>query len=270
MDAAYLAEIGESTSLTAAVYWRHCWRQGFAQELGHRTVCPTESQRRLAKPNDMTKLYKQCTGNTFFINGTTYTWHITSYLRIISSTNFNAQFNNNMYVTLPLNCALKLVEKIILYYDARSKKHQITSYLLACGWKIILVVGQITAHVPTHFFFSPFLARLYCSWNANTLKGAQSCLAVHSEPSRTDRSDVQCANNEVIASPVLPTTGVPTCKVVPYTPRTCRGGEQRDSSTQSEPRQFLSLIAMVGAHTHTPRHPDTTKKFMVALLWVSK
>jgi len=25
-----------------------------------------------------------------------------------------------------LNCALKLVEEIILYYDARSKKHQIS------------------------------------------------------------------------------------------------------------------------------------------------
>ena len=25
------------------------------------------------------------------------------------------------------NCALKLVDEIILYYDARSKKHQITS-----------------------------------------------------------------------------------------------------------------------------------------------
>ena len=27
---------------------------------------------------------------------------------------------------LLLNCALKLVEEIILYYDARSKKHQIS------------------------------------------------------------------------------------------------------------------------------------------------
>ena len=27
------------------------------------------------------------------------------------------------------NCALKLVDEIILYYDARSKKHQITLYL---------------------------------------------------------------------------------------------------------------------------------------------
>ena len=29
-----------------------------------------------------------------------------------------------------LKCALKLVEEIILYYDARSKKHQITIMLL--------------------------------------------------------------------------------------------------------------------------------------------
>ena len=26
------------------------------------------------------------------------------------------------------NCALRLVDEIILYYDARSKKHQITGY----------------------------------------------------------------------------------------------------------------------------------------------
>ena len=30
-----------------------------------------------------------------------------------------------MTYVLLLNCALKLVEEIILYYDARSKKHQI-------------------------------------------------------------------------------------------------------------------------------------------------
>jgi len=34
-----------------------------------------------------------------------------------------------------LKCALKLVEEIILYYDARSKKHQITNerFLFALG-----------------------------------------------------------------------------------------------------------------------------------------
>ena len=34
-----------------------------------------------------------------------------------------------MTYTLLLNCALKLVEEIILYYDARSKKHQMDSDL---------------------------------------------------------------------------------------------------------------------------------------------
>ena len=68
------------------------------------------------------------------------------------------------------------------------------------------------------------------------------------------------AQNQVIASPFLPTTEVPTCKVVPYTPRTCRGGQQRGISTQSEPKQFLSLIAKQDAHTHTPNHPSTKKK----------
>ena len=64
---------------------------------------------------------------------------------ILLSTNFNAQFSlfiNNMFVTLlsstcfednsitnillmnKENCALKLVDEIILYYDARSQKHQ--------------------------------------------------------------------------------------------------------------------------------------------------
>ena len=37
-----------------------------------------------------------------------------------------------MTYMLLLNCALKLVEEIILYYDARSKKHQKTSEC-SCG-----------------------------------------------------------------------------------------------------------------------------------------
>ena len=32
-----------------------------------------------------------------------------------------------------LKCTLKLVEEIILYYDARSKKHQITYFTLLCS-----------------------------------------------------------------------------------------------------------------------------------------
>ena len=34
-----------------------------------------------------------------------------------------------MTYMLLLNCALKLVEEIILYYDARSKKHQMSDYV---------------------------------------------------------------------------------------------------------------------------------------------
>jgi len=30
------------------------------------------------------------------------------------------------------NCELKLVDEIIIYYDARSKKHQITELFLRC------------------------------------------------------------------------------------------------------------------------------------------
>ena len=43
-----------------------------------------------------------------------------------------------MTYMLLLNCALKLVEEIILYYDARSKIHQIRQHSLyhdqAMGW----------------------------------------------------------------------------------------------------------------------------------------
>ena len=34
------------------------------------------------------------------------------------------------------NCALKLVDEIILYYDARSKKHQITILCTICTYNI--------------------------------------------------------------------------------------------------------------------------------------
>ena len=34
-----------------------------------------------------------------------------------------------MIYMLLLNCALKLVEEIILYYDAQSKKHKLTNVL---------------------------------------------------------------------------------------------------------------------------------------------
>ena len=39
-----------------------------------------------------------------------------------------------------LNCALKLAEEIILYYDARSKKHQNAQYLLTICYTTCLFV----------------------------------------------------------------------------------------------------------------------------------
>ena len=42
-----------------------------------------------------------------------------------------------MTYMLLLNCALKLVEEIILYYDARSKKHQIPNTVdSTCAFRI--------------------------------------------------------------------------------------------------------------------------------------
>ena len=38
-----------------------------------------------------------------------------------------------MTYMLLLNCPLKLVEEIILYYDARSKKHQINNFYCCKG-----------------------------------------------------------------------------------------------------------------------------------------
>ena len=50
-----------------------------------------------------------------------------------------------MTCMLLLNCALKLVEEIILYYDARSKKHkkhQISLYLLI----VLLIKRHVSAY----------------------------------------------------------------------------------------------------------------------------
>ena len=45
------------------------------------------------------------------------------------------------------NCALKLVDEIILYYDARSKKHQITypvcCIAIVCIWPVLLVAQSM-------------------------------------------------------------------------------------------------------------------------------
>ena len=61
-----------------------------------------------------------------------------------------------MTYMLLLNCALKLVEEIILYYDARSKKHQITLYsctvieVVFCNSKNSTEVTR-TALITDHF-----------------------------------------------------------------------------------------------------------------------
>ena len=65
-----------------------------------------------------------------------------------------------MTYMLLLNCALKLVEEIFLYYDARSKKHQITldmmfRYLFrTCTFRL----GKLTWRVTERFVdsFVPF------------------------------------------------------------------------------------------------------------------
>ena len=54
-------------------------------------------------------------------------------------------------------CALKLVNEIILYYDARSKKHEIT-IKLSCVLSIIYIVFIIYAFISDRFDgFSPKL-----------------------------------------------------------------------------------------------------------------
>ena len=55
---------------------------------------------------------------------------------------YNAQDCNVTYILLmnKVNCALKLVDEIILYYYARSKKHQIMN--LIGSYQIILQIIQ--------------------------------------------------------------------------------------------------------------------------------
>jgi len=54
------------------------------------------------------------------------------------------------------NCALKLVNEIILYYDAWSKKHQITKY------KNIIVFFKLMKQ-PLNQFIEPFCNQSFCS-----------------------------------------------------------------------------------------------------------
>ena len=57
-----------------------------------------------------------------------------------------------MTYMLLLNCALKLVEEIILYYDARSKKHQndIKGIARCVEADHIFVIGQDQHHTAWH------------------------------------------------------------------------------------------------------------------------
>ena len=58
-----------------------------------------------------------------------------------------------MTYMLLLNCALKLVEEIILYYDARSKKHQISKHGFSKdvnGFQILRVLNHRYVRVRTH------------------------------------------------------------------------------------------------------------------------
>ena len=61
-----------------------------------------------------------------------------------------------MTYMLLLNCALKLVEEIILYYDAQSKKHQIT--ISQSNTTRVLFISKITLlkndfHFATRLFY---------------------------------------------------------------------------------------------------------------------
>ena len=57
-----------------------------------------------------------------------------------------------MTYMLLLNCALKLVEEIILYYDARSKKHQITlSTGLSSHRPAFMSLGYLSSHAVCSF-----------------------------------------------------------------------------------------------------------------------
>ena len=53
-----------------------------------------------------------------------------------------------MTYMLLLNCALKLVEEIILYYDARSKKHKKMEQLVFLTFRSFFQVKMSVDHEP--------------------------------------------------------------------------------------------------------------------------
>ena len=54
------------------------------------------------------------------------------FVTLLSSKNVEDNGVTNILLMNKENCALKLVDEIILYYDARSKKHQITATCFGC------------------------------------------------------------------------------------------------------------------------------------------
>ena len=48
------------------------------------------------------------------------------------------------------NCALKLVDEIIRYYDARSKKHQITYTVKMKTWEVFTAPTMLQPHIVTN------------------------------------------------------------------------------------------------------------------------
>ena len=70
--------------------------------------------------------------------------------------------DSNVTYMLLLNCALKLVEEIILYYDARSKKHQSPLYVSS---SIVLILRRSNC--------------MYTAYGIVTLYEWSWCCAVH-------------------------------------------------------------------------------------------
>ena len=60
------------------------------------------------------------------------------------------------------NCALKLVDEIILYYDARSKKHQMKTYVHLWLYlpqfflELEIFQNNFVEKIKTHFMFNIF------------------------------------------------------------------------------------------------------------------
>ena len=67
------------------------------------------------------------------------------------------------------NCALKLVDEIILYYDARSKKHQIIEYIVVFGLNDILVKITVNTVAILYTLAVPSFFSIRCSFKHKQL-----------------------------------------------------------------------------------------------------